>query len=83
MPSYVQLRRRFRKIYEDYKPRFVYWKLVLLARKLCLACIVVLFDRRIEFQVCFEAQQTPRCPRVSTCDIAGHEGMWVCGCVGV
>ena len=37
----IRIRRRFRKIYEDYKPEFVYWKLVLLVRKLVFAVVVV------------------------------------------
>ena len=38
----ITIRRRFRKLYEDYKPEYRYWKLVLIARKLCLATIGIL-----------------------------------------
>lgn len=34
-----------RKLYEDFKPRFVFWKLVLMARKLALASIAVMMDK--------------------------------------
>ena len=44
----------YRKVYEDYKPRFMYWKLVLLTRKLLLAVIVVLVNENIEAQVCVD-----------------------------
>jgi hypothetical protein len=46
----ISFRRRYRKIYEDYKPQFYYWKLVLLARKAVFACIVVLLDTNVEAQ---------------------------------
>jgi hypothetical protein len=42
---------RYRKIYEDYKPAYNYWKLVLLTRKLLFALIVVLLDNNVEVQV--------------------------------
>ncbi len=48
---WVQLRRRYRKIYEDYKPHAVYWKLVLLGRKFLFSVIVVLINTNIELQV--------------------------------
>ena len=48
---HFRMRTRYRKIYEDYNPRFVYWKLVLLARKLCFACVVVLLPGNIQAQV--------------------------------
>ena len=34
---HISVRRRFRKLYEDYKPEYKYWKLVLIARKMLLA----------------------------------------------
>jgi hypothetical protein len=49
----ISFRRRYRKVYEDYKPQFYYWKLVLLARKALFACIVVLLDTNVEAQVRF------------------------------
>ncbi len=48
---HVQLRRRYRKVYEDYKPHAVYWKLVLLGRKFLFSAIVVLLNSNIEAQV--------------------------------
>ena len=45
------LRRRLRKLYEDFRPDKIYWKLVLLLRKLCLACIAILADGRPQLQV--------------------------------
>ncbi len=47
----IRVRRRYRKLYEDYKPQFMYWKLVLLARKLALASIGILLTRNPELQV--------------------------------
>ncbi len=41
---HFRFRRRFRKVYEDYRPQRAYWKVVLLMRKLSLALIVVLAD---------------------------------------
>ena len=46
-----QLRRRYRKIYEDYKPKLAYWKVVLIARKFAFSLIVVMLDSDIEAQV--------------------------------
>jgi hypothetical protein len=48
----IHIRRRFRKLYEDYKPHAMFWKLVLLARKLYLSCVVVLLDSNPDAQVC-------------------------------
>jgi hypothetical protein len=39
---HFHFRRRFRKVYEDYRPAHAYWKVVLLLRKLCLGLVVVL-----------------------------------------
>jgi hypothetical protein len=47
----IQIRRRYRKIYEDFKPQFVYWKPVLLVRKLLFAFVVVLVNSNVEAQV--------------------------------
>ena len=38
----ISVRRRFRKLYEDFKPQYKFWKLILIARKLCLAMIGIL-----------------------------------------
>ncbi len=43
-------RNRYRKLYEDYKPQLVFWKLVLLARKLSFALVVVLLNSHNEAQ---------------------------------
>jgi hypothetical protein len=48
--AFVQLRQRYRKIYEDYKPARMYWKEVLLVRKLLFATIVVMGNKNIELQ---------------------------------
>ena len=45
------VRRRFRKLYEDYKPQFSYWKLVLMMRKVCLACVAILLSKNAHMQV--------------------------------
>ncbi len=39
---HFHFRRRFRKVYEDYRPAHAYWKVVVLLRKLCLGLVVVL-----------------------------------------
>jgi hypothetical protein len=48
----LQLRRRYRKIYEDYKPGLVFWKVVLIVRKFTFALIVVLLDNNVEARTC-------------------------------
>ena len=48
---HFQVRQRYRKLYEDYKPEFMYWKLVLLVRKMVFAAIAVLLDHHIDTQV--------------------------------
>lgn len=44
------MRQRYKKIYEDYRPQFMAWRLVLLSRKLLFAAIVVLVNKNIELQ---------------------------------
>jgi hypothetical protein len=46
----IRVRHRFRKLYEDYKPEFMFWKLVLVCRKLCFALIVVLMSSNVAAQ---------------------------------
>ena len=48
---HISVRRRYRKLYEDYKPEFKYWRLVLILRKLCLAIIGILMTGNPELQV--------------------------------
>ena len=48
---YIVVRRRFRKLYEDYKPEYRYWKLVLISRKLALAVIGILLTGNPTLQV--------------------------------
>ncbi len=47
----VHIRQRYKKLYEDYKPSGIYWKLVIVFRKLCLAVIVILLSNP-SLQVC-------------------------------
>ena len=47
----IHIRRRFRKLYEDYKPQYMYWKLVLVLRKLALAIIGILLTGNSQLQV--------------------------------
>jgi hypothetical protein len=49
-PGTRQMRQRYKKIYEDFRPQFMAWKLVLLCRKLLFA-IVVVMPSNIEMQV--------------------------------
>lgn len=44
------VRRRFQKLYSDFKPNMKYWRLLLLIRKLCLAFTTVLFIKWPIFQ---------------------------------
>jgi hypothetical protein len=39
---HFHFRRRFRKVYEDYRPAVAYWKVVVLLRKLSLGLVVML-----------------------------------------
>ncbi len=56
----IDIRRRFRKLYEDYKPHAMFWKLVLLLRKLYLSCVVVLLENNPEAQVRILSSLPPR-----------------------
>ena len=47
----IRVRRRFRKLYEDYKPQYKYWKLVLIGRKLALAAVGILLVANPPLQV--------------------------------
>ncbi len=47
----IHIRRRYRKLYEDYKPQFAYWKLVLIARKLVLAVTGIVLAGNASLQV--------------------------------
>jgi hypothetical protein len=49
---HFRFRRRYRKVYEDYRPALAYWKVVVLFRKLSLGLVVVLasgYVRRLHF----------------------------------
>ena len=48
---HIHVRRRFRKLYEDYKPQFKYWRLVLIGRKFCLALVGVVLAKNPTLQV--------------------------------
>ena len=64
-----QLRQRYRKIYEDYRPQLMFWKEVLLMRKLLFAVIVVMLNNNIEMQYVWLQEDTwcaspqPQAPR--------------------
>jgi hypothetical protein len=47
---YFHIRRRFQKLYSDFKPHRQYWRLILLARKLSLAATTALFTNWPMFQ---------------------------------
>ena len=47
----LPVRLKYRKLYEDFKPETFWWRLVLLSRKLCFACIALLFSKVPLFQV--------------------------------
>ena len=48
---HIHVRRRYRKLYEDFTPNRKYWKLVLVTRKLALACIGILVSGDPALQV--------------------------------
>lgn len=48
---HIHIRRRFRKLYEDFKPDCRYWKVALLLRKFALALIGIGLAGRSELQV--------------------------------
>ncbi len=50
------VRRRFRKLYEDYKPKYSYWKLALIVRKLSLAAVAILLSKSPNLQVSVTAR---------------------------
>ncbi len=52
---YFTIRRRFQKLYSDFKPTRHYWRLILLSRKLSLAATTAMFTDHPMFQVriCF------------------------------
>jgi hypothetical protein len=56
---YLFLRRRYGRLYGDYKPQFVFWKLLLFLRKFVFAVIIVMLDANIQMQV------SDICPRAS------------------
>ena len=45
-----RVRRRYSKLYQDYKPAYPYWRLVLITRKLCLVIVTVLASHNPMFQ---------------------------------
>ena len=48
---HIVVRRRYRKLYEDYTPGRRYWKLVLIARKMLLASVGILLAAQPALQV--------------------------------
>ena len=54
---HISIRRRYRKLYEDFTPNCNYWKVVLLARKLALATIGILLTNKPESQVPFRGSR--------------------------
>jgi hypothetical protein len=48
---YSGLCRRYKKLYDDYRPGFMHWRLVLLARKFAMAVVAIMLDYNPLFQV--------------------------------
>jgi hypothetical protein len=69
-----QLRRRYKKVYEDFRPRFVWWRVVLLVRKSLFAAIAVLVDRNVGLQVRF-----PKGGGATLHDDVGFGASWLLG----
>jgi hypothetical protein len=57
---HFHFRRRYRKVYEDYRPERAYWKVVLLLRKLGLGLVVVLASGSRSFVE--DCTLRPSCP---------------------
>lgn len=47
---FFEVRKRYRKLYKDFRPQFYYWRLVLLTRKFVLALTMILFNELPLFQ---------------------------------
>jgi hypothetical protein len=45
-------RKRYSRVYYQFKPRYWYWMLVILSRKFCIATIKLMFVRNPFFQLC-------------------------------
>jgi len=50
-PRAYVLRKRFSRVYYQFKPTFVFWVLAILLRKFCLAATYILFNRNASFQL--------------------------------
>jgi hypothetical protein len=70
---YIHIRRRFRKLYEDFTPNCKYWRVVLISRKLGLAMIGILLAGDAATQVRAVCQIFVR----SITTVCGHAD--VCG----
>ena len=66
---YISVRRRFRKLYEDYTPTRRYWKLVLIARKMMLASVGILLagDPALQVRARREVERLARHVSVDVC----------------
>ena len=74
----IVVRRRFRKLYEDYTPMRRYWKLVLIARKMLLASVGILLAGDSALQVRVAAAAVAACTSVLTCVVVVtvDDGLW-------
>ena len=45
------MRKRFRNIYYQFKPDYIYWCLVILGRKFCLSITLIMFNKNSTFQL--------------------------------
>ena len=50
-PHAYDLRKRFSRVYFQFKPDFVFWSLVILLRKFCIALVSLMFNRNASFQL--------------------------------
>ena len=48
---HIRIRKRFRKLYKDFRPSCMYWRLVLVLRKMVLALTMIMFNDLPLFQV--------------------------------
>ena len=91
--AHISTRRRLRKLYEDYKPRFCYWKLVLITRKLALAAVAIVLNKNARLQVCVGQRGCCVCSRTADGSVSRsvltlehlphhpHGGVELCGIV--
>jgi hypothetical protein len=50
-PNALDFRRKYGRSYFQFRPRWYWWILVIVARKFCIACVAVIFSSSVGFQM--------------------------------